>query len=310
MIGPFECASPTFAFGTTAADRHVATVTCPSTPAGIGGPHRVYVDGLRGGIEATLRDSFHSSLEQMARANVPETLLEYEAPVVSGLLPSAEIAERDGNVSVTVVGDNFGPSIAGVDSMFVGGVRCGSVSYISASQLKCDDLPANAFPRRDVVVRFRGTATTPSGRGSVESKGGANLLQVPAAPIVVGAQPAEVPSTGGTVTLFGPNLDDPLDWVMVGGETCNPLVPDTEFSVECGVPAGVGKDLKVKVRSQLGRVTTSSLGLVSYSAPVIDSVSISPQPVYSGAGVQYTAVIRGEHFGPALNFDLTVSVGG
>jgi len=269
----------------------------------------VYVE-MRGGWRVPLMDSFHGSLIQMDRDASAISLLEFEPPVISGLLPSTEIAERDGFVNATVVGDDFGPNAAAVDSVWIGGIMCGSVTHLSTSQLKCGDLPANVFPSRDVVVRMRGSAITIDGRNYVESVGGESMLRVPAAPVVVGAQPAVIPAVGANVTLFGPNLDDALDWVKVGDAFCNPMVPDTEFSVTCGVPAGAGVDLRVYVRSALGRVTVSALGLVSFAPPRIDQVTVSPLPVYSGQGVNYSAVLTGEHFGPSSLSNFSITVGG
>src|SRR5215831_8251022 len=210
----------------------------------------------------------------------------YDAkPTVSGISPPA--GPTAGGNTITINGTNF---LSGASVSF-GGVGSGSVTFVSATQLKAV-APAHAVGTVDVTV------TTPGGTSAAVA---ADHYTYDAKPTVSGISPPAGPTAGGnTITINGTNFLSGAS-VSFGGVGSGSVTFVSATQLKAVAPAHAVGTVDVTVTTPGGTSTASAADHYTYDAPPTVK-SVTPTAGPSGGG--NTITINGTNFvaGASVSF--------
>jgi hypothetical protein len=203
------------------------------------------------------------------------------APTLVNVNPPA--GPTVGGSTLFLFGMNFDPPL----TISVGGLDCLVTGTPTATAAQCT-LPAGVGANLDVVLTSR-------------SSGPSNAVKFSYFPPTLGTL---TPSSGGTaggisITLSGAHFGAAGATVTVGGTPC-PVTTQTQASVACTLPAGVGASRPVILT--VGGQSSNSL-LFSYTPPSLSSLTPSSSDTPGGTAL----TLSGANFGAS---GASVTVGG
>jgi hypothetical protein len=258
-------------FGKTTGSVKVGTLTCAPMSWG----NTLITCTVPPGVGANLTASVTSAVSQTGSlANA----FSFAAPVINGVSPSR--VGTAGGTSVTLSGNNFGPSGAQV-----------TVSATTAT--------VTTSGQTSLVI------TTPPGEGAAEvltvTAGGqtatASLGRF--APVITGIMPTVVPSAGTSLTLSGTDFGVSTPSVTVGGSNC-PVSSHSHTQVVCTSPGASTAQVSL-VLTAAGQASPAFLA--PGVAAALQSLTPSTGPTSGGTVLTLT--------GQSLNAATpTVTVGG
>lgn len=254
-----------------------------------------------------------------ALAPVP---LAYDPPVLEALDPAIvflaeEPVPRPPNV--TLRGWNFGGTPSTTLEVSFGGQNCSSVTWVSASEVRCEGLPLHLLHPRRLDV-----ALTVGGQAARVTRG---LLSLVDAPRLLSVSPSRIPTAGGAeLHLLGASFGalDPdgalatnesavaaafpsllaAPTVLVGGRPCEGVRFESVGELVCTSPPGAGQHVPVRIRTAGGLWANNS---VSFLPPTV--ASVAPARLFPVGLDTVSLNITGSSFGLSLD-DTWVFVSG
>jgi hypothetical protein len=218
------------------------------------------------------------------------SLFSYDAPVVTFISPVANAATTAGTI-VTIAGANFGhENFSGTS--YIGATGCTLTTYVTNSLVTCT-VPAGSGQQQRAIFSRDGVSGTMVRAFTYD------------APIITDHSPSNGPAKSGATVMvhgtnFGPQGTSPT--VLVGNSWCTNSEWLSTTSLKCITPDGTNSNhhLGVVVTSLLG----TSIGVFTYDAPRIISMSVSNAPMVSGAPL----TLFGQNFGNS-DVSATITVG-
>lgn len=236
------------------------------------------------------------------------TVFEFDAPLVTGIVPSH--GPCAGGFTVTVEGKNFGAADSH-PKISLGGVHCTESQWISDTKVTCV-VPKGSGESKQVLVDILGQSSQPDAKSNFAYDG----------PKITLLSPPNGPTIGGTaVTIEGVNFGSKEAGkdmsVRVGNVPCSSSAWESETSVSCIIPPGVGAANEVQI--VLNGLSTPGCpkiedgeegaglcaSLYRYDAPVIAAVQPNHGPTTGGFEVS----LPGDNYGTSPT-SLKLSVGG
>ena len=224
------------------------------------------------------------------------TVFEFDAPMVSGVVPSH--GPCSGGFTITVEGKNFGADKSH-PKISLGGVECTDPAWVSDSEVTCV-APMGSGEDKTVIVDILGQSSKPVPESEFAYDG----------PMIERLSPPNGPTIGGTaVTIIGANFGssdvarDDMS-VKVGNVPCSKADWESDTSISCIVPPGVGaiNDVKIVLNGLStpgcpklpdGEDGVDCASLFRYDAPVIAAVDPNHGPTTGG----YTVTLTGDNYG-------------
>lgn len=208
------------------------------------------------------------------QASAP-AFVDYLAPAISSVSPG--VLPTVGNITLTIIGTNFGSSGAVVE---VGGADCpihpdGGQGH---GQIFCN---APAGVGTDRLVRV-------SAGGQASNEFAVDYLP----PVVSGVEPLLLGTAGSEIlTIHGINFGTTAGAVSIDGNSCQiDAGGQTHTQILCSSPPGQGRDLDLLV-NVAGQ--SSDAFALSYAAPLIEQID----PASAPAGGNITITLSGRNFG-------------
>ena len=243
----------------------------------------------------------------VSNATPATSTYKYKAPDITGVTISAENSGTAGNEFLRVVGTNFG----------LGGfVEVGSATV---PYQVCDHTVANGIYSHSLIlchiapgygsnlnVRVTTAGTTPQ----IDTETAAFSYLAPSI-ISTNVAASGALAVGEEIIITGKNFGSPSAPVSVTiqGITCD-YVGHTQTTVTCGVRAGAGKGLNLKVN--VGDQSTLDNTLFKYKVPALTLLTADSPCLQDGSNLvqcpnsaSFTLTISGNNFGPS---GATVSV--
>jgi hypothetical protein len=230
------------------------------------------------------------------------TVFEFDAPLVKQLVP--DHGPCAGGYLVTIEGLNFGTTNS-KPKITLGGISCEATAWISDKQVTCT-APKGSGSDKQVVVEILGQASKPDAVSSFSYDG----------PRIDKLAPPNGPTIGGTeVTIIGENFgskDAGKDMsVKVGNIPCSAASWESETSVTCVIPPGIGPTNQVIVAfNGLTSPACDPLKMANchsafrYDKPLISAVTPNHGPTTGGFFVD----LPGDNYGTSPT-SLKLSVG-
>ncbi|KAJ1470608.1 IPT/TIG domain-containing protein, partial [Baffinella frigidus] len=220
------------------------------------------------------------------------TIFEFDAPSIEELSPAHGPAT--GGFYITVQGVNFG-TVDSHPSIKIGGDPCKVTAWKSNTQVICV-APSGSGQDKQVSVEILGQPSKPTPGGVFSYDG----------PTITSLEPGNGPTIGGTrVTLLGNNFGDAASSntaVKVGNIPCSSATWESESSLVCITPSGVGGDNQIEVgMNGLHSDTCSKVevaqgkcgSVFKYNRPAIQQVIPDHGPTTGG----YEISVAGDNFG-------------
>ncbi len=204
------------------------------------------------------------------------------SPQINSISPT--VGSSAGGTPVTILGSGF---VNSVTSVALGGVSCGSFSFISSTEVRCTT-GAHAAGQVDVVVTVNSSTGTAT-----------NAFTYLPTLTLSAVAPTSGTTLGGTaIVLTGTNFDRAAT-VTVGGVTCtNPFVTGTT-DLTCSTGAHAAGAVNVVITNPDGTTATLTNAFTYVSPPTVTSVT----PTFGAIAGGGTVTINGTGFVTGATID-------
>lgn len=195
----------------------------------------------------------------------------FSTPTITTISPTA--GALAGGTTLTVNGTNFSTGA----TVFVGGVACTPLTYVSSSQVRCPT-PGPAAGAQAVTINNPGTPSATY-----------NSYTYQDAPTVASVSPTAGALAGNTLITITGTFFRSGATVLVGAAACTSITVVNATTITCRTPANSAGAYAITVTNTDTQSGTSVPGIYTYqAAPAITTVTPDYGPLAGGTAITIT----------------------